>query len=231
MAEVNATEILAKLPKNIRGVVAESARVNGERVALVETSGSWTYSRTRRDDHGNASLACRIGCARGRPRDDRFGKLPRVRCGAARGRGNGCLGRAGEREAFAAGNRCDSRSLRRTQIDLHDHCVSRGARSRQATRRRDRRNGKAWIDRSRPAERKCCARTARSGFGSACCGDDLHLGHDGIAEGRDAHASKSFVSRRSVGGDSWAYAGRSVVRRAADDARGGIVGRAPRRAC
>ncbi len=44
MAEVNATEILAKLPKNIRGVVAESARVSGERVALVETSGSWTYS-------------------------------------------------------------------------------------------------------------------------------------------------------------------------------------------
>jgi long-chain acyl-CoA synthetase len=43
MAEVNATEILEKLPKNIRGVVAESARVNGDRAALVETSGSWTY--------------------------------------------------------------------------------------------------------------------------------------------------------------------------------------------
>ena len=43
MAEVNATVILEKLPKNIRGVVSESARANGERVALVETSGSWTY--------------------------------------------------------------------------------------------------------------------------------------------------------------------------------------------
>jgi long-chain acyl-CoA synthetase len=44
MAEVNATEILEKLPKNIRGVVTESARANGARVALTETSGSWTYS-------------------------------------------------------------------------------------------------------------------------------------------------------------------------------------------
>ena len=43
MAEVNATEILEKLPKNIRGVVSESTRADGERVALVETSGSWTY--------------------------------------------------------------------------------------------------------------------------------------------------------------------------------------------
>jgi long-chain acyl-CoA synthetase len=43
MAEVNATEILAKLPKNIRGVVSESVRVNGDRGALSETSGSWTY--------------------------------------------------------------------------------------------------------------------------------------------------------------------------------------------
>jgi long-chain acyl-CoA synthetase len=43
MAEVNATEILEKLPKNIRGVVSESARVNGDRGALSETSGSWTY--------------------------------------------------------------------------------------------------------------------------------------------------------------------------------------------
>src|SRR5579872_2502636 len=43
MAEVNATEILDKLPKNIRGVVAESARLHGERIALVEAPGSWTY--------------------------------------------------------------------------------------------------------------------------------------------------------------------------------------------
>src|ERR1700723_1349620 len=43
MAEVNATEILEKLPKNIRGVVSESARVIGDRGALSETSGSWTY--------------------------------------------------------------------------------------------------------------------------------------------------------------------------------------------
>jgi len=43
MAEVNATEILAKLPKNIRGVVSESARLNGDRGALSETSGSWTH--------------------------------------------------------------------------------------------------------------------------------------------------------------------------------------------
>src|SRR6202161_3925654 len=44
MAEVKATEILGKLPKNIRGVVTDSARANGARVALTETSGSWTYS-------------------------------------------------------------------------------------------------------------------------------------------------------------------------------------------
>ena len=34
MAEVNATEILEKLPKNIRGVVTESARLNGDHGAL-----------------------------------------------------------------------------------------------------------------------------------------------------------------------------------------------------
>ncbi len=44
MAEVNATEILEKLPKNIRGVVTHSVRANGARVALSETSVSWTYS-------------------------------------------------------------------------------------------------------------------------------------------------------------------------------------------
>jgi long-chain acyl-CoA synthetase len=43
MAEVNATEILEKLPTNIRGVVTESVRLNGEHAALIETSGSWTY--------------------------------------------------------------------------------------------------------------------------------------------------------------------------------------------
>jgi hypothetical protein len=38
MAEVNATEVLQMLPKNLRGVVTESARANGKRFALTGRS-------------------------------------------------------------------------------------------------------------------------------------------------------------------------------------------------
>ncbi len=44
MAEVNATEILAKLPKNIRGVVTRIGAREWRTSRAVETSGSWTYS-------------------------------------------------------------------------------------------------------------------------------------------------------------------------------------------
>ena len=100
MTEIQVSELLQSLPESISDVIKPWAERSPDQLALVETSGSWTYRELDAAVAATRALASRLRRAPRRSGHAGVRELSRIRCDISGLDWDGCMAGARKRAAF-----------------------------------------------------------------------------------------------------------------------------------